>query len=61
MLTFFNAGREKALTKVVVQHLPEVMFPRMYIIRNSEKLQNGISSRVKKKLGDVLSINYRDY
>jgi len=44
-----------------VQHLPEVMFPRMYIIRNSEKLQNGISSRVKKKLGDVLSINYRDY
>jgi hypothetical protein len=41
-------GRESdaALKKVVVQHLPEVVFPRMYIIRNTEKLQNELSSRV---------------
>jgi hypothetical protein len=39
-------GSDPALTKAVVHHLPEVMFPRMCIVPNCGKLQNEISSRV---------------
>jgi hypothetical protein len=39
-------GSHTVLTKAVVQHLPEVVCPRMYIIRNSDRLQNVVSSSV---------------